>query len=141
MEIAKVVASRGTCDRKYIGAVIVNSANQILTTGYNGSQPGQPHCSEVGHQMENGHCIRTIHAEENAILQAARNGTKIDGATLYTTASPCWDCSQQIIRAGIKRIVFGELYRDIRIKESATANKIELVDFGKYSYEKLWLKN
>ncbi|NIR82527.1 MAG: deaminase, partial [Gammaproteobacteria bacterium] len=76
------------CPRKHVGAVIVRDKT-ILSTGYNGSIRGLPHCDEVGHMMEDGHCVRTIHAEINAIIQAAKNGTRIDGASIYVTASPC----------------------------------------------------
>ena len=79
MNIARVVSSRSTCDRKFVGAVIVRDKT-ILSTGYNGSIRGMPHCSEVGHMMEDNHCVATIHAESNAILQAAKNGVSIDGA-------------------------------------------------------------
>src|SRR5262249_5798957 len=84
MDIANVVSSRSTCDRKQVGAVIVRDRT-ILSTGYNGSIRGLPHCSEIGHMLEGGHCIATIHAEENAIIQAARNGVVIDRGTLYVT--------------------------------------------------------
>ena len=77
MRIAEVVASRATCDRKHVGAVIVRDRT-ILSTGYNGSIRGLPHCDEVGHLMEDGHCVATIHAEANAIIQAAKNGVSID---------------------------------------------------------------
>jgi dCMP deaminase len=127
MEIAHVVASRATCDRKHVGAVLVRD-RMILSTGYNGSIRGMPHCDEVGHLMENGHCVATIHAETNAVLQAARNGVRIDGAHLYTTASPCWPCFKLIANAGIRRIVYGEFYRDDRIFEVARRLGIELVD-------------
>src|SRR3989338_3436051 len=86
MNIAKVVASRSTCDRKFVGAVIVRDKT-ILSTGYNGSIRKLEHCDEVGHIMENDHCVATIHAEANAILQAAKNGVRIEGATIYTSAS------------------------------------------------------
>jgi dCMP deaminase len=114
MNIAAVVASRSTCDRKFVGAVIVRDKT-ILSTGYNGSIRKLEHCSDIGHMMENDHCVATIHAEANAILQAAKNGVAIDGATIYTTASPCWPCFKMIANAGIKRICFGEFYRDERI--------------------------
>ena len=81
MNIARVVATRATCDRKHVGAVLVRDRT-ILSTGYNGSIRGLPHCSEVGHMMEDGHCVATVHAEANAIIQAAKNGVAIDGATL-----------------------------------------------------------
>jgi len=114
MQIAQVVASRSTCPRKYVGAVIVRDRT-ILSTGYNGSIRGMPHCSDVGHMMEAGHCVATIHAEGNAIIQAAKNGVMIDGATVYVTASPCWICFKQLANAGIKRICYNEFYRDERI--------------------------
>ncbi|MFW6369245.1 MAG: deoxycytidylate deaminase [Myxococcota bacterium] len=125
MEIAQVVASRATCDRKHVGAVIVRDRT-ILSTGYNGSIRGLPHCSEIGHMMEEGHCVRTIHAEVNSIIQAAKNGVAIDGATIYTTASPCWPCFKAIANAGIRTIVYGEFYRDDRIFEVAEALGIEM---------------
>ncbi len=125
MSIAQVVASRSTCDRKHVGAVIVRDRT-ILSTGYNGSIRGLPHCDEVGHMMENGHCVATIHAEANAILQAAKNGVGIDRADIYITASPCWPCFKLIANAGIKAIGYGEFYRDERIFEVARQLNIEL---------------
>ena len=129
MDIAKQVATRATCDRKHVGAVIVRGRT-ILSTGYNGSIRGLPHCDDVGHMMENGHCVATVHAEANAIIQAATNGVSIDGATIYTTASPCWPCFKLIANAGLVRIVFGEFYRDPRIFDFATRLKLELVGLG-----------
>jgi dCMP deaminase len=126
MSIAQVVATRSTCPRKYVGAVIVRNRT-ILSTGYNGSIRGMPHCSDVGHMMDDGHCVATIHAEANAIIQAARNGVNIDGATNYVTASPCWSCFKQLANAGITRICYGEFYRDDRIFEVAAKIGIELV--------------
>ena len=126
MAIAKVVASRSTCDPKFVGAVIVRNRT-ILSTGYNGSIRGLPHCSEVGHMMENDHCVATIHAEANAILQAARNGVMIDGATLYVTASPCWNCFKAAANSGVQRICYGEFYRDQRSLNVAQQAGIELV--------------
>jgi dCMP deaminase len=125
MNIARVVSSRSTCDRKFVGAVIVRDKT-ILSTGYNGSIRGMPHCTEVGHMMEDGHCVATIHAESNAILQAAKNGVAIDGASIYVTASPCWNCFKQVANAGIRRIVYGEFYRDNRIFDVAKQLNIEL---------------
>lgn len=126
MNIAGVVASRSTCPRKNVGAVIVREKT-ILSTGYNGSIRGMPHCTEVGHMMENGHCVATIHAESNAILQAARNGVRIEDGTIYVTASPCWNCFKEIANAGLRRIVYGEFYRDDRIFSVAERLGIELV--------------
>ena len=129
MNIAKVAASRSTCDRKFVGAVIVRDKT-ILSTGYNGSIRKLEHCDEAGHIMENGHCVATIHAEANAILQAAKNGVRIDESTIYTTASPCWPCFKMIANTGIRRICYGEFYRDERIFTIAKKVGIELVQFG-----------
>ncbi|HEY8074889.1 MAG TPA: dCMP deaminase family protein [Labilithrix sp.] len=129
MNIAREVATRSTCDRKHVGAVVVRERS-ILATGYNGSVRGLPHCDDEGHLMEEGHCVRTVHAEANAICQAARHGNRIDGAGIYVTASPCWGCFRLIANAGIVKIVFGELYRDPKIFEFSQRAGIELVDFS-----------
>ncbi|GAB4313041.1 MAG: ComE operon protein 2 [Candidatus Sumerlaeia bacterium] len=113
MKIARVVASRSTCDRKFVGAVIVRDKT-ILSTGYNGSIRGLPHCDEVGHDMVDGHCVRTVHAEANAIVQAAKNGVAIDGAEIYITASPCWNCFKLIANSGIRHIYYASDYGDER---------------------------
>lgn len=131
MKIAHEVASRATCDRKHIGALLVRD-KAILSTGYNGSMRGMPHCDEAGHEMENGHCVRTVHAEMNAIVQAAKNGVMIDGATIYTTASPCWICFKLLVNSGIKKIVYGEHYRENRIFDAAQKLNIWLVDLSEY---------
>ena len=129
MNIARQAATRSTCDRKSVGAVIVRDKT-ILSTGYNGSIRGMPHCDEVGHDLENGHCVATIHAEANAIIQAARNGVNISGAEIYTTASPCWNCFKLIANAGIRRIYYGEFYRDEKSIRIAKQIGIDLVDLG-----------
>ncbi len=129
MNVARTVATRGTCDRKHVGAVIVRD-RIILATGYNGSIRDLPHCDEVGHLMEDGHCVRTVHAEANAIVQAARSGVRIEGASAYVTASPCWGCFRSIANAGIVRVVFGEFYRDARVFDVASRLGIELVDLS-----------
>jgi dCMP deaminase len=126
MRIAIQAAARSTCDRKHVGAVIVRDKT-ILSTGYNGSIRGMPHCDDVGHMLENTHCIATVHAEANAIIQAAKNGTAIDGADIYITASPCWNCFKLIANSGIKRILYLEFYRDERILTIAPQANIELV--------------
>ena len=125
MAIARVVATRSTCDRKHVGAVIVRE-KMILTTGYNGSIRGLSHCDDDGHMMEDGHCVRTVHAEANAIVQAARNGVRLDGADIYVTASPCFGCYKLIANSGLTRIVFGEFYRDNRIFELSEKLGIKL---------------
>jgi len=129
MNIAKQAATRSTCDRKHVGCVIVRDKT-ILSTGYNGSIRGMPHCDDVGHMMENGHCVGTVHAEANAIIQAAKNGVRIEGGELYTTASPCWNCFKLIANAGIRVIYYGEFYRDERSIEVAKRAGIQLVDLA-----------
>jgi dCMP deaminase len=130
MNIAREVATRSTCDRKFVGAVVVRDRS-ILATGYNGSIRGLAHCDEEGHLMEEGHCVRTVHAEANAIVQAARNGMRIEGGSIYVTASPCWGCFRLIANSGINRIVFGEFYRDAKIFDFSQKLGIELVDLTK----------
>jgi len=109
--IAHEVANRSTCKRAQVGAVIVKN-RRIITTGYNGSPSGLPHCTEVGCLMDNGHCIRTLHAEQNAIIQAALHGVSTGGASIYVTHQPCFLCAKMIINAGIVRIVYDNEYPD-----------------------------
>lgn len=120
MEIAHTVSKRATCDRGRSGCVIARD-RQILVTGYVGSPKGLPHCDDAGHQMkkllhEDGHtsmhCVRTVHAEQNAICQAARLGISIEGATLYCRMTPCRVCAMLIINCGIRRVVCEKKYHD-----------------------------
>lgn len=129
MNIATEVARRATCPRKRVGAVVVRD-RRILATGYNGSLRGLPHCDDVGCVLEDGHCVTTVHAEANAILQAALNGVRIEGGEIYTTASPCWPCFKLIANAGLSTIYFAEFYREPRIREFAEKTGIRLVDLG-----------
>ena len=126
INIAKEISKRATCDRKSVGAVIVRD-NQILATGYNGSIKGAPHCDDVGHLFDDGHCVRTVHAEVNAICQAARNGVSIEGATMYTNTFPCWNCFKMIANAGIKKLFCGDEYRaSERVYDAAYEANIEI---------------
>lgn len=118
MEVADAISKRATCDRGRSGCVIAKD-RQILVTGYVGSPQGLPHCDDVGHQLkkvihEDGHvtthCVRTVHAEQNAICQAAKRGIAIDGATLYCRMTPCRTCAMLIINCGIKRVVCEKKY-------------------------------
>jgi|TARA_B100000929_G_scaffold228298_1_gene184677 dCMP deaminase len=129
MNIAKEVATRSTCDRKHVGAVIVRGKT-ILSTGYNGSIKGLDHCDDIGHEMENTHCIRTIHAEANAIVQAARHGIRIEDSEIFVTASPCYDCFKMIANVGINKVYFGEFYREQRILDHAKELNIQLIDLS-----------
>lgn len=110
MKIAAAVSERSTCDRAMVGCVLVLE-KRILTTGFNGSPSGQPHCDEVGHLMVDGHCVRTIHAETNAIIQAALHGVSTKGCTCYVTHFPCINCAKVLINAGIVRLVYDVDYR------------------------------
>jgi len=119
MEITRLVVSRSTCLRRQVGAVIVKD-KKILATGYNGAPSGLPHCLEVGclrDEMgipsgERHELCRGLHAEQNAIIQAAYYGVSINGATLYCTNLPCIICTKMLINAGITRVVYGEGYAD-----------------------------
>ena len=120
MEVSSAIAKRATCDRGRSGCVIARD-NQILATGYVGAPAGLEHCDESGHQMrkvlhEDGsitqHCVRTVHAEQNAICQAARRGVAIQGATLYCRMTPCRACAMMIINCGIVRVVAERRYHD-----------------------------
>lgn len=130
MNIAEQVATRSTCGRKNVGAVIVRDKT-ILSTGYNGSLRSAPHCDEVGHDLENDHCVRTVHAEANAVAQAAKHGIRIDQSEIYVTASPCLTCFKLIANSGITKIYFKEFYRDTRITEYAFQAGVTLVFMGK----------
>jgi len=118
MEVAQTIAKRATCDRGRSGCVIARD-RQLLVTGYVGSPVGLPHCDEVGHLMKkvihdddsiSQHCMRTVHAEQNAICQAAKLGVAINGATLYCKMTPCRTCAMLIINSGIVRVVCEKKY-------------------------------
>jgi dCMP deaminase len=112
LEIVELYGKRGTCDRGRNGALIVRE-NRIISTGYVGSPKGFPHCDDVGHLFqtliregtETKHCYRTVHAEMNAICMAAKYGISVDGATLFTKLTPCFDCAKAIVSCGIKKVV------------------------------------
>lgn len=113
MEIVKIVGSRSTCNRGRSGCVIVKD-KKIISTGYVGSPAGLAHCDDIGHEMhtvthpdgnQTEHCIRTTHAEQNAICQAAKVGASLEGSTIYVKMTPCYVCAKMIISAGIKRVV------------------------------------
>lgn len=136
MQILATVSTRATCDRGYSGSIIVRD-KRILSTGYVGAPAGLPHCDEVGHEMhqvtnEDGsvsnHCIRTTHAEQNAIVNAAREGIAINGATVYCQMEPCYTCAKLIINAGIIRVVCNNRYhRAQRSREIFKMANVELV--------------
>ena len=131
MEITEMVATRSTCDRAFVGCTLVNKDNRIVSTGYNGSVAGNPHCDEVGHVLRDGHCIATIHAEMNALLYCAKEGISVKGATAYITHFPCLNCTKALIQAGIAKVVYKHGYRiDDYALELFRKNNIEVLKFG-----------
>lgn len=148
LKICEIVGSRGTCDRGRSGSVIVKDKH-ILSTGYVGSPAGLPHCDLVGHEMnsvthEDGvvsqHCIRTAHAEQNAIVQAAKIGVALNGATIYAHMTPCYTCAKMIINAGIVRVVCNKDYHaseeSKRIFQEAGV-KLEIVNNEMQTYDRM----
>ena len=125
MDIAFGVAERSTCDRAHVGAVLVRD-RRMLTTGYNGAPAGLPHCDEVGHLMIDGHCVRTLHAEQNAIIQAALHGIGTQDGTAYVTHQPCLNCAKMLINAGIRRVVYAGNYPDENSRLFLTQAGVEL---------------
>lgn len=111
MRLALLASERATCQRLKVGAVLVKE-KQVIATGYNGSASGEVHCIDVGCLMRDGHCIRTIHAEQNALLQSAKHGVSVKGATLYVTHFPCLHCTKSIVTAGIIEIAYLNDYRN-----------------------------
>ena len=125
--MAKAVATRATCSRASVGVVLVKNKS-IITTGYNGSPRGMPHCDDVGCDIVNDRCQRTIHAETNALAQAARINGGVDGATAYLTHFPCGGCFKAMVNAGIVRVVYSEVrYVDALVLSTAAALSIPLV--------------
>jgi len=136
MDITSLVATRSSCMRRQVGAVLVKDRN-ILATGYNGVPSGITHCNAVGclrerlkvPSGERHELCRGLHAEQNAIIQAAKHGTNIDGATLYCTTMPCIICTKMIINAGISRVIYGEGYADDLAREMIVEAGIDVTHF------------
>jgi len=128
MSIAFQVAKRSTCDRAQVGAIIVKD-RRILTTGYNGAPSGLPHCDDVGHLLIGGHCVRAVHAEQNAIVQAALHGVSVKGGTIYVTHQPCLTCAKLIINAGVVRVVYAGEYPDELARSFLTQAGVSLERF------------
>lgn len=135
MQIAHLVSTRATCQRRSVGALIVRD-KQIVATGYNGAPRGLPHCPPEGPEhdwplgcMRAGHCIRSLHAEQNALLQAARIGVSCDQATMYVTCQPCNTCAKMIINAGISKVIYEGDYPDEFSIELFRQAKMEVFRF------------
>lgn len=144
MEITKLVASRATCLRRKVGAIIVKDRH-ILSTGYNGPPKGVKHCDELGGCLreklnipsgERMELSRAVHAEQNAIIQAAKLGINIEGADMYVTNQPCFICAKMIINAGIRRVIINEGYPDKYAEEILKEAKVELIVLNTKKEEK-----
>lgn len=145
MEVADTIAKRATCDRGRSGCVIARDS-RLLVTGYVGSPTGLPHCDDAGHTMktmvhedgsESQHCVRTVHAEQNAMCQAAKLGVPLDGATLYCRMTPCRVCTMLIINCGIRRVVCQREYHagaesEAMFEEAAVALEFMLEGVQQY---------
>lgn len=146
MQIASLVATRATCPRRSVGAIIVRE-RRILATGYNGAPRGLPHCPPGGESeawpngcLVAGHCVRSLHAEQNALLQAAMIGVPCESSTMYVTCQPCNTCAKMIINAGIERVIYEgdypdpfslELFRDSKMEVFRyIEGRLELVELG-----------
>ena len=125
LKVAMLVSERSTCPRMHCGCVLVRE-KRILSTGYNGSIPGEEHCEDVGCQIVDNHCVRTIHAEMNAILQCSIHGISTLGATAYVTNMPCTNCAKSLIAAGIKEVVIFSDYHDTLAEEFFAKGGVEL---------------
>lgn len=110
MANAELISKRSTCDRAFVGAVLVKD-NRIIATGYNGGVAATDNCCDIGHYMEEEHCIRTVHAEMNALIQCAKEGISTNGTEIYVTHFPCINCTKALLQAGIQKITFTDSYR------------------------------
>lgn len=141
MQIATLVATRATCPRRAVGAVIVRDRH-ILATGYNGAPSGAPHCPEGGPTtdwpagcLRAAHCIRSLHAEQNALLQAAKLGIPCEGATIYVTCQPCNACAKMIVNAGIRKVIYEGDYPDEFSKEIFRDAKLDVMRYREHRLE------
>ena len=147
LKLAMLASERATCPRMHCGCVLVRKKN-VVATGYNGSIPGDDHCEDAGCIVVDNHCMRTNHAEMNALTQAAKLGNSVDGASAYVTNMPCTTCAKALIAAGIKRVVVFSDYHDtlatqffakagVRIDKIAMPNNEIIYDIKSYSSAKL----
>lgn len=129
MQIAKDISVHATCDRKHVGAVVVDFMDNAVAFGHNDSLPGMPNCDHQGHQMVDGHCVRTVHAEAMAVSYSAFAGKTLRASTAYVTTQPCWTCFKLLFSSGIKRIFYGEQYgsQEYLILMQEAAEKLGIV--------------
>lgn len=134
MNIVDAVARRSTCLRRQLGALVVKD-RRVLATGYNGAPSGLPHCSQTGCRRkqedvpsgERYELCRGVHAEENALLQAAKHGVSTEGAVLYTSLSPCISCTKSAINAGISKVIASKIFRDKLASEIMSDSDLKLI--------------
>ncbi len=129
MQIARTVATRATCPRLSVGAVLVRE-HRILTTGYNGAPRGVAHCTQAGCMLVNDHCMRATHAEANAIVQGALHGVSLAGSIAYCTHQPCVNCSKLLISAGVQKIIYDIGYPDPVASELLAEAGVAIVQFS-----------
>jgi len=125
LKLAMLASERATCPRMHCGCILARGKN-VIATGYNGSIPGDDHCEDVGCLVVDNHCVRTVHAEMNALVQAAKWGTSTDGASAYVTNMPCTTCAKALISAGIKRIVVFSDFHDTLALEFFAKAKVKV---------------
>lgn len=125
LKLAMLASERATCPRMHVGCVLVKD-KFVLATGYNGSLPGQPHCDDVGCLIVDNHCVRTNHAEINALVQAASHGVNLRGATAYITNMSCTTCAKALIAAGIERVVVFSDYHDTLATKFYTESGVKI---------------
>lgn len=125
LKVAMLVSERATCPRMHCGCVLVRD-KQILSTGYNGSVPGEPHCEDVGCKVVDNHCIRTIHAEMNAILQCSSHGVSTKDSVAYVTTMPCTNCAKSLIAAGIREVIIFSEFHDTLAEEFFISSGVKL---------------
>jgi len=146
MKLAMLASERATCPRMHCGCILVKD-REVIATGYNGSIPGDAHCEDVGCLVVDNHCVRTNHAEMNAIVQAAKKGHIVDGGTAYVTNMPCTTCAKALIAAGVKRVVVFSDYHStlatdffakakVQIDKIAMPSKEIVYDLEKYTSAK-----
>ena len=126
LKLAMLASERATCPRMHCGCVLVKD-RFVLSTGYNGSLPGQPHCEDAGCLIVDNHCVRTNHAEINALVQATRHGVSVVGATAYITNMSCTTCAKALIAAGIKRVVVFSDFHDTLATQFYNKSGVEIV--------------
>ena len=132
INVAVAVSKAGTCDRAQVGCVLVKDGN-VISSGYNGAPVLAPQCSDVGHAMEGGHCVRVIHAEERALIGAARVGVSVCGAVCYCTLSPCIRCAERLYEAGVRLVIYKDSYDNSSRKDSERLRNLEHIGFSSFS--------